>query len=241
MAQRRAPSRNFMESVLTLTPLSTYVQEHMIGVYGTLATGVGASACGAAFQMATGAPATGFLAIFATIASMFYFLSQPPMSSRRGPALHLFAFTQGFATGPLLQLVADIDMMLPCIALAATASIFACLSGAALFSKRREYIYLGGVLGTAVTALFWVGLLNAFIRSSWMFGIQLYAGLLVFCGYVLYDSQLIIEKAEHGDKDKVQHAFDLFVDLLAIFRRVLIIMAQNSESRRKRNRDRDEE
>lgn len=32
---------------------------------------------------------------------------------------------------------------------------------------------------------------------------HMYLGLLVMCGFVLFDTQLIIEKAEHGDKDYV--------------------------------------
>ena len=31
--------------------------------------------------------------------------------------------------------------------------------------------------------------------------IELYAGFLIMCGFVLYDTQLIIEKRRHGDDD----------------------------------------
>ena len=33
--------------------------------------------------------------------------------------------------------------------------------------------------------------------------LQLYGGLLLFCGFVLYDTQLIVEKRRRGDKDFV--------------------------------------
>lgn len=32
---------------------------------------------------------------------------------------------------------------------------------------------------------------------------HMYLGLLIMCGFVLFDTQLIIEKAENGDKDYV--------------------------------------
>lgn len=31
----------------------------------------------------------------------------------------------------------------------------------------------------------------------------MYLGLVIMCGFVLFDTQLIIEKVEHGDKDYV--------------------------------------
>ena len=45
-----------------------------------------------------------------------------------------------------------------------------------------------------------------------------------------------MEKAEHGDRDHIKHALDLFVDLVAIFVRVMVIMLQNAE-RREEKRD----
>ena len=54
--------------------------------------------------------------------------------------------------------------------------------------------------------------------------LQLYFGLLVFVGYIVVDTQEIIEKAHFGDLDYVKHALTLFTDFAAVFVRILIIM-----------------
>lgn len=46
------------------------------------------------------------------------------------------------------------------------------------------------------------------------------------CGFVLYDTQLIIEKRRMGNQDFVQHALELFIDFIGIFRRLVIILTQ---------------
>lgn len=53
---------------------------------------------------------------------------------------------------------------------------------------------------------------------------QLYFGLLVFVGYMVVDTQEIIEEAHLGDLDYVKHALTLFTDFVAVFVRILIIM-----------------
>lgn len=56
---------------------------------------------------------------------------------------------------------------------------------------------------------------------------QIFGGLLVFMGYVLFDTQMIIERANRGDYNYVKHALDLFVDFVAIFVRLLVIMVSH--------------
>lgn len=43
-------------------------------------------------------------------------------------------------------------------------------------------------------------------------------------GYIVVDTQEIVEKAHFGDLDYVKHALTLFTDLAAIFVRILVIM-----------------
>ncbi len=116
---------------------------------------------------------------------------------------------------------------------------------AARFARRRAYLYLGGFSGRGLSVLTVLSLLRLFVRGSdaVYLGVQLYGGLMLFCGYVLYDTQVIIEKVHAGDRDDhLQHALDLFINLAAIFVRILIIMLRNNErreedERRKRNRE----
>lgn len=56
---------------------------------------------------------------------------------------------------------------------------------------------------------------------------QLYFGLLIFVGYMVVDTQDIIEKAHFGDLDYVKHALTLFTDFVAVFVRILIIMVSS--------------
>ena len=56
------------------------------------------------------------------------------------------------------------------------------------------------------------------------------------CGFVLYDTQKIVEKSRNGDRDFILHAMDLFIDFLSIFKRLLVIL-MDKESQNKRNRN----
>jgi FtsH-binding integral membrane protein len=41
--------------------------------------------------------------------------------------------------------------------------------------------------------------------------------LFIACLYIIYDTQIIIEKAEQGDKDVPTHTKVLFIDMFELF------------------------
>jgi FtsH-binding integral membrane protein len=121
----------------------------------------------------------------------------------------------------------------------ATALAFGCFSGAALVAKRREYLYLGGLVSSGLSILMWLHFASSIFGGSMaIFKFELYFGLLVFVGYIVVDTQEIVEKAHLGDMDYVKHALTLFTDLAAIFVRILVIMMRNSSERTEKKKKR---
>lgn len=65
-----------------------------------------------------------------------------------------------------------------------------------------------------------------FSKSHAMTQAHIWLGLAVFCGFIMFDTQLIIRKARMGDKDFIAHSLDLFIDFVQVFRKVLILLMQ---------------
>ena len=91
------------------------------------------------------------------------------MSHKPIPIDHSFL---GLGMGPLLDFAIMINPAIVVTALLMSASIFACFSGAALFAPNGQYLYLGGSLMSAMSALFWMGLVNIFFRSQIVFQVR---------------------------------------------------------------------
>jgi len=77
--------------------------------------------------------------------------------------------------------------------------------------------------------------MNLFMGNPAIAGAQLWLGLVIFCGFVLYDTQLIIEKANHGNRDYVRDALELFLDFVQLFIRIAIILAKDKKKKRNDN------
>jgi FtsH-binding integral membrane protein len=234
-----------LAKIFKMNDYSAQTQRHLSQVYLSLMLCVLAAAVGAAtsmyFRVVSNMNLLGFLGGM----GMLMWInsdSRKDQVQRRMGMLCGFGFFQGLSLGPLLSLAAFIDPALIVTALLGTVAVFACFTAAAVVAKRRAYLYLGGILGSAVSLMFVLSLMNMFFRSVNFYMVELYGGLLIFSGYVVFDTQLILEKAEAGSVDVVGHAATLFVDFVAIFVRILIILLRNSDkksnnkSRKDRNR-----
>jgi len=116
--------------------------------------------------------------------------------------------------------------------------IFASFTGVALFAPDGQYLFLGGTLLSGLSTLFWLGLINLFFQSQLLFQVYIWGGLLLFCGFIVWDTQMIIEKKRRGDGDFIGHSLDLFIDFMQVFRKVLILLMQKDDnSNKKRRRD----
>lgn len=134
-------------------------------------------------------------------------------------------------------LVAISDPRIIATAFVGTCLIFASFTLAALTSPRRSYLYLAGFLSSALSTLVLLGFVNAlFLHSSLVDSIRLYLGLIVFTAFVLFDTQLIVEKAELGDRDYVQHALELFMDFINLFVKLLRLLSKKEKKEKSSNR-----
>ncbi len=112
---------------------------------------------------------------------------------RRLAMLCAYGAFQGLSLAPLINTLLYIDPAIIATALIGTITVFICFSLSALVAKRSSYLYLGGLLSSGLTLMFFIGIANMFFRSLYLYNVQLYAGLMLFSGFVIFDTQLIIE------------------------------------------------
>jgi FtsH-binding integral membrane protein len=219
-------------------PLQAKAQRHLFHVYLLLSLTALCSALGAVAHLYY--HLGGMLSHLASFALLMALASTSGSSSSnfsskfsdRQALLLAFGFVQGLSMGPLIEMAINVEPSLVLTAFALTANIFACLSLSALYLPRRASFALGSILSSCLSGLFWLGLLSLFAPTQLAYRVQLYLGLVVFSGYLVLDSQLMIDRAERGQSDKasqVDDALKLFQDLAAIFVRVLILLVNSQK------------
>jgi len=226
-------------SIFSFAPISKDVQQHLKNVYLTLGISLLSATLGVFAHLKFAIGSATFLCSLCGVGSLLFLLATPTQRDNLAQRLVLllgFSFFQGVLLGPLVQLALILEPSLIFIALSSTVVIFACFSLASIMANnQRTYLYWGGALSSALSTLFWMSFLGMFFHSPLNLTIQIYGGLLLFIGYVLYDTQLIILKSENGDNDFVKHSVELFIDFVAIFVRILIILLKNSQKDKKNN------
>jgi len=225
-------SRSFdWEALKSTAPLTPRVRAHLTQVYTTLCGTVLVAALGTFSHMLYNVG--GALTAIASIATLVWLLATPEQfnEQKRAAILMCFSFFQGCTIGPLVEYAYAINPEIIVTAFMGTVCIFACFSAFSMFSDRRTSLYLGGIVASGLSLLFWLSIANIFLRVEWIVNIQLYLGLLVFVGFVVVDTQMIIEKASQGSTDYVRHTLELFLDFVNIFIRLLAILGKKEEKK----------
>jgi len=210
-----------------------FVREHLARVYMVLAGTAASAAVGAVLQLRQILD----LGLMSAMASLLLVLALNLFKDNsknyyvRLSMLLAFGFCSGQTLGPLMDYIISINPAIILTALTGTIITFVSLSLAALLAERGKYLYLGGLLVSIINTMAILSLLNIFFHSYFVTVAQLYIGVFVMAAFVVFDTQNIIEKCRAGNRDVVQHALDLFFDVLSMFRRLLIILGHREEKK----------
>ncbi len=129
----------------------------------------------------------------------------------------LFTFTgfSGFTTSPMLNsLIRDGQSTIIYSSFIATVVLFLSLSFFAYKSK-KDFSFMGGFLFSSLTILVLVGLLSLFTTVAVNPLIYSSIGLILFCGFVIYDTSRVLMKYELDEY--VSATLDLYLDFINIF------------------------
>jgi len=214
--------------------LEPSVRSHLKNVYSAVTVSTMVAGAGSAVHLFTGISG-GLLSTLAALGFMAALMFNPDDGKNTLKRLGLlsgFAFCTGLGLGPLLEMSLYINTTLIPTAFLITSVVFVSFTLAALYTKQAQFLYLGGILGSGLSVMCILSLANLFFRSRMIFQLELYGGLVLFCAFILYDTQLIIARRRAGDRDYVWHALMLFVDLVDVFRHVLIILMQKDNGKK---------
>lgn len=119
--------------------------------------------------------------------------------------------------------------------LAATATIAGVLTLFA-FKTKVDTTSLGGYLRAMSLSLFFIGLAGIFLRVPLLQVAYSIGGAILFSGYIVYDTQLIVG-GKHQEKrfsidDYVLAALNLYMDLIRLFMFLLRLFGEQRRSRR---------
>lgn len=224
------------DSLFKFSQISRSTQLHLKNVYSSLALCMLVASAGAYVHVVTRLFQGGMLTMLGSLGMMAWLAMTPhsPQTEKKRLAILAgFAFFTGVGLGPTMDFVIRVNPSIIVTAFLGTSIIFVCFTLSALYAQRRSYLFLGGTLMSGLSILLLVSLLNMFLGSVMLFKAHMYLGLAIMCGFVLFDTQLIIERAEQGDKDYIWHCVDLFLDFVTIFRKLMVLLALNEKDKKK--------
>ncbi|XP_017761458.1 PREDICTED: probable Bax inhibitor 1 [Eufriesea mexicana] len=215
------------------------VRQHLKNVYGCLSMSTLSAAAGVYVHMFTNLLRANLLTTLGTLGLLFALTVTPDNGKNQKLRLSYllgFSFLSGLGLGPLLQLVININPSIVVSALLGTTIVFVSFSISSLLAERGRWLYLGGTLISLLNIMVVFSFISLFLHWSFIYQTHLYIGLFLMCGFVIYDTQYMIEKYYMGNKDFILHSLNLFLDFIGIFRYLVIILARKEMSASQRKR-----
>uniref|UniRef100_F7GFL1 Transmembrane BAX inhibitor motif-containing protein 6 n=2 Tax=Monodelphis domestica TaxID=13616 RepID=F7GFL1_MONDO len=225
-----------LNALFALSHITPESQSHLKKVYASFSFSMIMAAAGAYIHMFTHFIQAGLLLTLGSLGLIMCLLGTPhhhKTEKKRLVLLAGFAFLVGMGLGPALDLCMTTNPNIVSTSLLGTAMIFSCFTLSSVYAKLHSYLVLGGILISSMSLILFISLRNLLFGSHLLFQMNLYVGLAIICGFILFDTQLIIEKYENGDKDYIWHCVDLFLDFVTFFWRCLMILAMNEKNKMK--------
>ncbi|XP_056639451.1 growth hormone-inducible transmembrane protein-like [Diorhabda sublineata] len=129
-----------------------------------------------------------------------------------------------------------------------TAGVVGGLSTIAVCAPSEQFLYMGGPLAMGLGVVFVSSIGSMFFApttalGAGLYSISLYGGLILFSGFLLYDTQRIIAQAERYPTtpgfydvrpyDPINASIGIYLDTLNIFIRIATILAGGGQNKRK--------
>ncbi|XP_065562362.1 probable Bax inhibitor 1, partial [Artemia franciscana] len=210
--------------------LEESVRKHLVNVYTTLSMSIVSCILGTYIQVLREIVTPEVGALFALV-SLFGFLyvgSTKQMFGIRLSMLLVCSFSFGVSLAPVIQFVLLFnDPTIITTALVGTALIFIGFSICSILSPSGKWLFLGAPLSTYLLS---VTFLRLFMGGH--YALEMYIGLGVFCAYILYDTQMIIERKRTGEGDVLSHSLILFLDLVNVFVKLLRCLKEKDNKKK---------
>ncbi len=136
---------------------------------------------------------------------------------------YLFAAINGAIIGPVLMMINQYAPGVPAQAAIITAAVFGGLTFYA-FVSGKDFSYMGGILFAGLIGLVVAGFAMFFIHSTMLATAYAMLGVLIFSGFILYDTSMIIRRLTPNDT--IVGAISLYLDLLNLFWMILQLLME---------------
>jgi FtsH-binding integral membrane protein len=229
-------SAKFFEDFADQSQLSPRVRRHLTTMYGHLAITALLALLACWLQINGVIRGNGLLPAVGGVAALWS-LQSVTSPNLRQLLLYLFGFLEGLGLAPIVEAMYYLNPNLLLSALLSTALIFVSFSVTALVSPRRSFLYLGGIISSSMIILLVGSLFSMLLNSSIIDNAMMYIGLIMFAMLITFDTQVVVERVESSRAaDPAFDAANMLLNIVAILRRLLVILAQR-EPRRDRRRE----